>query len=130
MSRLEFAAAFLRALGVDDIRFDVIQREFIKGEVFYHDTIDPEKQGFRWNINEQNAPGAQALSLVRLLHDEALLDIDRIIVARSDLYERYLRRTSATISFTDFARLLAIIESVQIAMLVEGKECDTFYIHE
>jgi hypothetical protein len=130
MTRKDFLIEFLGALGAKKLIFLKFEEDRVSGTAVF-DSDDPdEHQDFCWHSHETSLPSKRTYNLVRLIHEQNLLEIDKIRIQREELRERYNTRWKTQLSTDDFAIILDELETVDVSM-VDGKdEYDAFFIHE
>lgn len=126
--RQEFLNDFLGALGAQSIDYTIIEDKLIEGFVTYDlSNLDPEgKQGFRWKAGESDVPSRIVLDLINVIHQDKLLDIDRLTVSKTDLFLRLQREIPADELEEAFQELL----SISIPILDDGEEAGAYFIHQ
>jgi hypothetical protein len=129
--RQQFLEAFLGALGAERVAFTKVQPDIIEGAVFYpdHRSDAEEKQDFRWHVAEEQAPTVELLQLASLLRNRKLIHSDRVIVPESTLASQYRYYYDVVISDEAFRNVFRRLLDVEITMLDDGKETDSFFIH-
>jgi hypothetical protein len=127
MKRERYLEAFFGALGEKSFVINSACPERIGGTVLYD---EQEKQDFCWVITEEQVPSESAYLLLKLLQEQRLIDVDRIIVPREELQQRYAQMWGTITTVEEFARILDEIEDVEVAMIDDGEEIDAFLIHE
>ena len=130
MTRKDFLFEFLGALGAKKLIFLKFEEDRVSGTAVF-DLDDPdEHQDFCWHSRETSLPSKRAYDLARLIHEQNLLEIDKIKIEREVLRERYNKKWKTQLSTDDFAIILDELETVEVSM-VDGKdEYDAFFIHE
>lgn len=130
MTRKDFLIEFLGALGAKKLIFLKFEEDRVSGTVVF-DIDDPdEHQDFCWHSSEASLPSKRAFNLARLVHEQNLLEIDKIKIEREELRKRYNIRWKTKLSTDDFANILDELESVEVSMVDGKEEYDAFLIHE
>lgn len=130
MTRQDFLNEFLGAFGAKNLIFSELGEDRVIGTVVF-DLNDPaEQQGFCWHRERSDIPSEEIYNLVRLINEQKLLNIDRIIVSRDELRTRYNDRWNQQLSLGDFNRVMDELESIEVCMVDDGEEPDMFLIHE
>ena len=130
MTRSNFLRHFLGSLGAVDIQWGDETENKILGTVIY-DLSDPDEvQEFVWHMTEEEVPNQSVYMLAKLLHEDALLDIDKISVSRSELYRRYRQAYGMSETEREFHEILTSLEDIEVSMIDDGQETDIFFIHE
>lgn len=130
MRRKEFLQEFLGALGAVKIFWHEETVDKISGTVFYEPNGPEERQDFVWHVSEKDVPNQHALDLAKLLHKQKLLSIDKISVTRLELKKRYSAMHGRIVSDREFEQALEELESIEVAMVDDGRETDAYFIHE
>jgi hypothetical protein len=130
MKRKAFLYEFLGALGAEQIEWHYENDDFISGKVIYKTDDSEEVQEFRWRKTENEVPPENVRLLAKLLREESLLNIDKIIVTRKELASRYNDVFGVKYTEQEFIKILKILESIEVPMLDNGVETDAFFIHE
>ena len=121
---------FLGALGAKKLIFLKFEEDRVSGTAVF-DIDDPdEHQDFCWHSRETSLPSERAYNLARLIHEQNLLEIDKIIIEREELRKLYNIRWKTKLSTDDFANILDELESVEVSMVDGKEEYDAFLIHE
>lgn len=127
--RVTFLSSFLGALGAQQLEISEEGEYRIVGKVIF-DSEDPEEQqDFHWCIPEAGVPDDQVFQLAALLHEDCLLDIDRITIPLEELHTKYCAQFDSTISLEEFLEVANKLMQVDVPMLNQGKESDRFFIH-
>ncbi len=130
MKRKHFLIEFFGALGAQEVTFSDIQPNRISGTAVF-DPNDPEEcQDFCWHASDSDVPSDRVCRLAELMHKRGLVDIDRLTVTRDDLRQLYNQNESAPLSPEEFNHVLNTLEEVQVCMIDDGEETDTYFIHE
>ena len=130
MTRKEFLTEYLGALGAVDILWHKELDNYISGTVVY-DLNDPEEtQDFCWHKSEQEVPDNIICNMASLLKSNNLLDSDKIKVSRETLHTQYNKAFNTSLSTKQFTSAIEALEHIEVPMVDEGKETDTYFIHE
>jgi len=139
MHREKFLTAFLGALGAESISFETAEDGLISGTVqfdpshFHFGVLVDEndyKQDFCWHMSENSVPNEKVFNLAQLIHRNSLLDIDRLTVSPDQLREKYNEEYKKNLDQAEFNNILDELKHVFVKMVNDGKETDTFYIHQ
>lgn len=130
MGRKEFLSAFLGALGAEVIEWKDEMESYISGVVIYEKNNPEETQEFCWHKREDEVPSDQVLNLAKLIKDNNLLSIDKIIITRKELRLKYNNNFNLNFQEEEFSKLLESLEEIEVPMVDEGKETDVYFIHE
>ena len=82
MKREKYLEAFFGALGEKSFVIKSARPDRIVGTVLYD---EHEEQDFCWSITEEQVPSESAYLLLKLLQEQKLIEIDRIMVPRKEL---------------------------------------------
>jgi hypothetical protein len=122
MKRKLFLETFLRALGAVLISWGKVEQDKIYGTVVY-DLTDPEdRQDFVWHRTEENVPSGDVRKLIQYLSDNHFIDSDRITIP---LYEYHF-------DFIEPSKQKQVIDElfhIEVKMVDEGEETDTYFLH-
>ena len=101
----------------------------------YDQASDPEeRQDFCWMASEADVPDETVCRLADLLHEDDLLDIDKITISTEELRGRLNDRFGLAADPKQFRAILDALEAVTVRMidddLHEDELGDMFFIHE
>jgi hypothetical protein len=114
-----------------DIQIINITDEFITGKIFYNRSIDDEVQEIKWDLKNYPELSEDALKLADLLCEYKLIDIDKIIINRSDLLLRYNKKSNSKLTIQEFNKTIEELLSFNIYRVDKGNNVlDSFFIHE
>ena len=130
MKRKRFLSEFLGALGVVKINFTDETNDKICGTAFYSQDDFEESQDFVWHLTEEQVPNEDILKIIELLNTDKMLDIDKIILSRDKLFQRFSSKYNSLLSYDEFILMLDELENIKVTMIDEGVETDYFFIHE
>ncbi|PJZ68912.1 hypothetical protein CH373_08115 [Leptospira perolatii] len=125
-----FLEQFLGALGAKKLLFSGVANEFISGTVIYDLKNLEERQDFCWYKNIHDPLTSGLYDLIKLINDMQLLSIDMLTLTRNNLHSLYNSHYARTMSVDDFNTLVDSLVSIEVRMMDEGKETDSFFIHE
>lgn len=130
MKRKKFLTEFLGALGAAEIKWKDESNSYVSGTVIYK-LGDPEEiQDFIWHKSESDVPCNSTLNLARLVNKQKLLSIDKIIVSRAELRDKFNAMYCVVVSEEEFTAIVESLEEVEVPMIDEGMETDFYCIHE
>lgn len=89
---------------------------------------DDDAQEFRWEMTEGAVPGGGAYAVVCFLDDNSLVDQNRVIIPRAQLYGLFDAATPQSFSREDFEAILDEIAGVRVEMIEDGEAVDLFQI--
>jgi hypothetical protein len=128
--RIEFLRDFLGTLGAKEVKISEITDEIVRGRVIC-DPNDPEEfQDFFWHARELDVPGPEVCKLARLIHQRQLMDIDKLKVSRAELKKIYAQEHGASFNGLEFGDMVDQLEGIEVRMMDDGVETDTYFIHE
>ena len=130
MKRQRFLKEFLGALGAEEIHLSKETINSISGTVIYVPEDPNEKQDFCWHITEENVPTGEVLRLVELIRSDQLLSIDQLNISCDQLRRKYNKKFNTNFEKENFSQLLETLETVEVQMVDEGKETDSFCMHK
>jgi len=81
-------------------------------------------------MSENSVPNEKVFNLAQLIHRNSLLDIDRLTVSPDQLREKYNEEYKKNLDQAEFNNILDELKHVFVKMVNDGKETDTFYIHQ
>jgi|TARA_B110000238_G_C15940197_1_gene358627 hypothetical protein len=121
--RLNFLKSFLKLYGVEKIELTNETSESISGIAIYEDEIDPEdRQEFIWHKTENEVPSPELNILIEKIVAEKWHNGDKISEQIED------------IEFVEFdnetkEKILNELFDVEIRMVDDGEETDTYFVH-
>ena len=138
MKREAFLTEFLGALGAESLTFTEVNTDSISGIVHYKPSenfvLKEEEedliQEFCWHITEGEVPNNDVFRLAKLIHQQNLLDIDKLRISANQLREIYNQKFNLTITQQEFNSILGELEDVVVRMVDDGEETDMYFIHE
>lgn len=75
-------------------------------------------------------PSERVCRLAALVHQQSLLDIDKLTVSREELRQVFNQNESVPQSPAEFDQILDRLEKVRVRMVDDGEETDTYFMHE
>lgn len=120
--RLIFLESYLKFFGVEKIELIEETLDFVTGIAIYDVTDTEERQEFIWYISETDTPSSQLNTLIEKIHMNKLHNGDKI------------SNTVEQMDFPEFNRetqkkLLNELFDIEIRMIDNGKETDSFFVH-
>ncbi len=100
------------------------------GMVIYNQCEFEETQDFCWHVKEDNLPKQGVYELAKLLNKYQLLDIDMITLSRQELLDKYNIEFSKDLNIDEFNPIVDELESIEVAMVDDIEEGDSYFIHE
>jgi hypothetical protein len=122
MKRLNFLKTYLKLFGVKEIEIINETEYSIKGIAIYDEFIPEEKQEFIWYISEKEVPSNELRLIIEEIIENKLHLNDKIIV-KFDKFE-----FSGTKS-KNLDELINQLYSIEIKMIDNGEETDSFFVH-
>ncbi len=118
-----FLEEFLKLYSVKYIDYKLIENDGIGGIAIY-DFDDPEEiQEFYWLMKDENVPSKECFELIKIINQNKWCDIDKIIVSEKKLYE------VSKMEKTTFEKAFDELFEVEIRMIDDGEETDSFFVH-
>ena len=121
--RQNFLDAFLKALGVETIRWIDQTDNSVSGTAIYDSTDIDEQQDFIWHMSERNVPDDKVLGLLTHLTDKRLLNVDKIKLPVAEI-------EIPNCDSQEKERLFDELFRVTVNMVDKGQETDRFFIHD
>jgi hypothetical protein len=122
--RQKFLEEFLKLYKVIEVEYSEITTEKVFGIAIF-DLNDPEEiQQFCWSMSEDNVPPKEVLEIVKIINENHWCDIDKITVSENELFEK-MGWNDRQLFDTNFDRLF----KVEIRMIDDGEETDSFFVH-
>ena len=122
--RKEFIEEFLKLYKVKSVTYSKIESDRIFGNAIY-DFDDPEEQQeFCWRMSEENVPNRAVLELIKIINANGYCDIDRITISENELFEKTKWQDRKY-----FDECFDKIFDIEIMMIDEGEETDSFFVH-
>jgi len=91
---------------------------------------ESDQQRIRWHCPAEKVPGPDCKALADLIASRSLLDIDRIPIPRSSLFEALVQDAGSSWTRARFERALEELLSIEVAMVDDDHENDAFFVHE
>ena len=130
MKRKEFLTEFLSALGAIKILWHKELDDYISGTVIYELDDPEEMQDFCWHKSENNLPDNTTFQIVTILNKHNLLDIDKLTISRKELHSLFNKDLKTSLSINAFEQALEELERIEVSMIDDGEETDSYFIHE
>ncbi len=130
MTRVEFLREFRGALGATEVVLSEILSDRISGTVIYDPEDSEERQDFCWHATEEDVPSREVYRLAQLIHEQQVLDNDRVSISRDELRGRYNKRYQTEISPEECGEFLGALMRIRVRMVDDGQETDSYFIHE
>lgn len=123
MKRQTFLKSFLGALGAVDIIWTDTQIDKIYGTVIYDLSDFDERQDFVWHMTEDNVPNENVKKLVDYLSTNNLVDIDKIIRPIEQLDINFIDKSEHNNVWDE-------LFEIEVKMLDDGQETDSYFLHD
>lgn len=130
MKREEFILKFLEALGAESVLIDEINRGSIKGTVVYNSQDPDERQDFCWHRSVEESISSDLFVLIDLILKHRLLDIDKLKSSREELRLLYNQNNPQKLPQAEFDGLMNELIQINVHMVDDGEETDSYFIHE
>lgn len=122
MKRLNFLKTYLKLFGVKEIELINETEYSIKGIAIYDEFIPEEKQEFIWYISEKEVPSNELKLIIEEIIENKLHLNDKI----TDKFDKF--EFSGTKS-KNIDELINQLYSIEIKMIDNGEETDSFFVH-
>lgn len=86
---------------------------------------DDEKQEFCWHVNEHNIPSDELIQLIKVIRDNKFNRTDKIIVTADTIFEK-----SGWTDRTKFNSTYDKLFDIEVKMIDDGEETDSYFIHD
>ena len=117
-----FLENYLRLFGIDRLELTKITLDKVYGQAFFNDN---ERQDFCWYISEEKVPQDSVLELITTLRDNNLVDLDKL----TDTPETIFAKTKQN-DYNSFIEAFEELMTVNVRMIDDGEETDSFFLHE
>ncbi|MFN8359964.1 MAG: hypothetical protein U0264_08605 [Candidatus Kapaibacterium sp.] len=118
-----FLDHFLGLCGVDKVEITTVDTDKIYGIANYLDGDD--KQAFCWHMTEQNVPTDDLVQIINVIKDNKFNRSDKIIVTSEMVFEK-----SGWTDRTTFNTTYDKLFDIEVKMIDEGEETDSYFIHD
>lgn len=118
-----FLEHFLGLYEVDKIEITELDEEKICGIAIYLNDVDTQE--FCWHITEDDVPSNDLIELIQIIRKNEFNKIDKLIVSAEELFEKT--------EWTDrskFDKTFEELFEVEVKMIDDGEETDSFFIHD
>ena len=108
---------------VDKVEITNAETDKIFGNAIYLDGDD--KQEFCWHMTEQNVPNDELIKLIKLIKDNKFNTTDKIIVSADTIFKKsgWADRTKFNLTYDE-------LFDIEVKMIDEGEETDTYFMHD
>jgi hypothetical protein len=120
-----FLDSFLKLLGAESITWKRFEIHKVYGTVVYGKNDPSEQQDFCWHMMEENTPSGNVVNLINVIKDNNFIDIDRLRVPLTEIF----KKTDEN-NYDDFVIIVQELMNVQVFMIDEGIETDSYFIHD
>jgi hypothetical protein len=110
-------------MGVDNVEITKSETDKIYGIAIYSD--DEDIQQFCWHVTEQNLPSDDLIQIMNLIKDNNFIRIDKLIVTEDELFKKSGWTDSSKFNIT-YRKLF----DIEVKMIDDGKETDSYFIHD
>lgn len=101
-----------------------LERDKVFGKIYFN-SIDPtEQQDFCWHMTEENVPSDQVIELIGVLKENDFVSIDKLTVPIEEVFKKVNES-----DFNKFKVRMDELFNVEVKMIDDGEETDSFYIH-
>jgi hypothetical protein len=129
MDRKAFLIEYLGAHGAKELLFSEENDEYISGTVIYDPNDPEERQDFRWHQPKNSPLSIEVYQLVTLISKHSLLDIDKLLESPEELLAMYNSEFSPKLSAEAFNQIYDALFEIEVKMLDDGEETDSFFMH-
>lgn len=122
-NRQKFLCSYLGLYGVDNIEITEFDKAKICGIAIYLD--DEDTQEFCWHMTEDNVPSDDLIELIQIIKNNEFNRTDKVIVSADELFEKT--------EWTDrnkFDKTFDELFEVEVKMIDDGEETDSFFMHD
>ena len=120
--RLNFLKSFLKLYGVEKIKLTNVTSDSISGIAIYDENDPEERQDFIWHKSEDQVPSPELIILIEKIVAEKWHNGDKISEHIEELeFEEFDNSTKN--------KILTELFDVEIRMVDDGKETDTYWVH-
>jgi len=120
--RLNFLKSFLKIYGVEKIKLTNITSDSISGIAIYDENDPEERQDFIWYKSENEVPSPELNILIEKIVAEKWHNGDKISEHIEELeFEEFDNATKD--------KILTELFRVEIRMVDDGEETDTYWVH-
>jgi hypothetical protein len=118
-----FLDHFLGLYGVDKVEINNVDTDKIYGIANYLD--EDETQEFCWHMTEENVPSEDLIQLIKIIKDNKFNRTDKIIVTADTIYEKsgWTNRSKFNITYDK-------LFEIEVKMIDDGEETDSYFIHD
>lgn len=121
--RQTFLDNFLGLYGADKVEITKSDTDKIYGIAIYFD--DEDEQEFCWHITEKNVPLDDLIQMIKIIKDNKFIRTDKIIVTADTIFKK-----SGWTNRTKFNLIYDKLFDIEVKMLDNGEETDSFFIHD
>jgi hypothetical protein len=118
-----FLDHFLGLYGVDNVKITKLDKDNIYGIAIYLD--DEDEQNFCWHMTEQNVPSEDLIKLIKVIKDNKFIRADKIIVTADTIFGK-----SGWTDMTKFKLVYDKLFDIEVKMIDNGEETDSYFIHD
>lgn len=122
MKRLNFLKTYLKLFGVKEIELINETEYSIKGIAIYDEFIPEEKQEFIWYISENEVPSNELKLIIEEIIENKLHINDKIT-------EKFDKFEFSSTKSKNLDELINQLYSIEIKMIDDGEETDSFFVH-
>jgi len=116
---------FLNLLGAEDIVYIKFETYNVFGTVVNDKNNKEEQQDFCWHTTEENVPSEKVIDIINTIKANKFIAIDKISVSWTEIFA-----LSKENNFESFMSSVHELLNVEIKMIDNGIETDSFFIHE
>ena len=113
---------FFRLFDIDKVELTKVDIDKILGTAIYNDN---EEQDFCWHMTEENIPFDDLNFLIKIIVDNKLNRNDKIIANETEIFIK-----SGWTERSKFDKVYNQLFDIEIKMVDNGKESDSFFMHD
>ena len=123
--RQKFLEEFLKFYKVCKVEYNFINDYKISGIAIYDLNDLDERQEFCWHMDEENVPRKEVFEIINIINENGWCDVDKITISENELFDK-LGWPNRTLFDRHFEKLF----EVEIKMVDNGEETDSFFVHK
>jgi hypothetical protein len=127
MGRLDkrqiFLEHFLGLYGVDEIKITKFANDKICGLAIYPDENDAQE--FCWHITEDKVPSEELINLIEIIKYNRFNETDKVTVSADRLFEK-----TEWMDRDKFDKIFNELFQIEVRMIDDGEETDSFFMHD
>ncbi len=125
MKRIKFLDSYLKLFGAVTVTYKDIYKDKIYGTVIYDPTDLGEQQNFCWYMTEENVPSDNLIELIEIIKNNKFHISDKITIPEDKIFLK-----TGWLDKGEFNKAINQLFDIEIKMIDEGKETDSFFLHQ